>query len=319
MEWPAELDATHARHRRGATTVIVRRDWADALPVERMLDGAPRSAWGRPVAHALAGRGAIDVVETARGPIVAKALQRGGVLGALARRTFFDPMRPLREAAVAEALRRRGVDTPPVVAVRIRRAWPGWTLELATARRTDARDLLEVLVARGAGGAHGLARALGRTLRRLHDLGLRHRDLQLKNLLVPDAVLEGDPDVALVVLDLDRCTLGPALRETERARALARLGRWLAKRGRLDAATRWRSRVVVRAYVEAGAGDAAPVATRPHEPQDAGDEPGEPGPDASSRPVDPAGEARAAAVRLWHATRVRLVRDVRWHSRFWGR
>jgi len=310
MERPAELEATHARFRRGGTTLVVHRDWQAALPVEAMLAGAPRRAWGRPLAHDLVGRASIDVLDTDAGPIVAKELRRGGLIGGLLRRTFLDPRRPLREAAVAEALRRAGVDTPPVVAVRVRRAGIGWRIETATARRGDARDLLDVLAARGPVGPPALAPALGRTLRRLHDLGLRHRDLQVKNLLVPRALLDGDGAAALVVIDLDRCALGSPLGEGERARSLARLGRSLVKHGFGGPAAAWRSRAVVRAY--SGVADGAPAARAEGA---AGAAPaGRPG---GGRPTGDDARARAAARALWRASRARLARAVRWHARFW--
>jgi hypothetical protein len=123
------------------------------------------------------------------------------------------------------------VATPPVIAARATRVLPLlWKLEVATARLPAEGDLLDVLRARGS--VPGLALAAGRTLRHAHDAGLRHRDLQVKNLLVPagfpGAGGASDP-VALVVLDLDRCDVGAPLVEEERIAALARFARSLVK------------------------------------------------------------------------------------------
>jgi 3-deoxy-D-manno-octulosonic acid kinase len=67
-----------------------------------------------------------------------------------------------------------------------------------------------------------IAAALATGLRRLHDAGLRHPDLNLGNVLVLDA--EGGPIVAFVDLDRARLDEGPLDRRTRR-RSLLRLRR----------------------------------------------------------------------------------------------
>lgn len=245
---PPILQASHRLLVRGGVRLLVRRDWEAALPVESMLDGAPLEAWGPPVPHALRGRGAVHVLSTPRGDVVAKRLSRGGVVGALARHSYADPARPLREAAAAEELAARGLRTPPVVAARATRTGALWGLDVATARVPAEGDLLESLQARGPQPA--LVLAAGRTLRRAHDAGLRHRDLQVKNLLVPAGFPGpgGPSDPAdLVLLDLDRCAVGGPLDDLERVASLARFARSLAKHGLLERPGA-AARLFVRAY-----------------------------------------------------------------------
>jgi len=235
---PPSLQGSHRLLVRGAVRLLVRRDWEPALPLERLLNGAPLEAWGRSVPHALRGRGAVHVLATPRGEIVAKRLQRGGMFGGVLRGLYADASRSLREAQAAEMLAARGVATPPVIAARATRVIPTlWKLEVATARLRAEGDLLDVLRARGS--VPGLALSAGRTLKRAHDAGLRHRDLQVKNLLVPagfpGAGGAGEP-AALVVLDLDRCDVGAPLGEEERIAALARFARSLVKQKVLPAA-----------------------------------------------------------------------------------
>jgi hypothetical protein len=252
----AELAETHVLYARGGVSLLLHRAWEGALPVEQMLAGAPLSDWGDAVPHALSGRGEILVLSTARGEIVAKRLGRGGLLSGLARHLFLDARRGWREAEVAEDLRRAGWATPAVVAARsTRRVGLLHELEIATARVDGAVDLLAAL--RADGPTDGLARATGRTLRGLHDAGLRHRDLQARNLLVPDGFPgsggAADPD-ALIVIDLDRCRMGAPLDGTERIAAWARLGRSLVKtgilpsRGPADSRALAACRAALRAY-----------------------------------------------------------------------
>jgi tRNA A-37 threonylcarbamoyl transferase component Bud32 len=252
-ELPPSLRESHRLLSRGGVRLLVRRDWEAALPVEAMLDGAPLAEWGTPVAHDLSGRGAIHVLATPRGEIVAKQMQRGGLAGGLLRRRFLDPERPVREAEAAELLAARGLLTPPVVAARASLAGGLWVLELATARLAAQGDLLAVL--RSGLAAPGLAAALGRTLRAAHDAGLRHRDLQVKNLLVLEA-----PAPAVAILDLDRCSVGAPLGTEERIAELARLGRSLVKHGVLPPAGALRS--FARAYAADGEPRAAELLRR---------------------------------------------------------
>jgi tRNA A-37 threonylcarbamoyl transferase component Bud32 len=219
------LESTHDVRRRGPIRVAVRRDWAPALPMDEMLAGAPLRAWGTPLAHELQGRAAIEVLETPAGQIVAKTLTRGGLLGGWLPDLFVDGQRPWREALLAEDLAGLGCPTPPVVAVRSTASALGLSrLELATARVDGARDLLDALFADE--DPRPLVRLTGQALRKLHDGGLRHRDLQVKNLLIPR-----DPEDGVVVIDLDRCALGAALDDEERVASLTRFARSLVKRG----------------------------------------------------------------------------------------
>ena len=253
------LDATHRLLRRGRVTVLVRRGWEDALPVDEMLSGAPLHAWGEAVPHSLTGRGGVHVLATLRGEIVAKRLQRGGVLGGFQRTWFADARRPLREALAAERLAQRGCRTPAIVAARVRRGAFGLCrIESATPREAGAVDLLAAL--RGRGDRSALAVAVGRTLRAAHDAGMRHRDLQAKNLLVP-AGFPGPggarEPLPLTILDLDRCSVGRPLTGPQRTAALARLGRSLVKHGVLPGGAGprgvpanglWACRAFFRAY-----------------------------------------------------------------------
>jgi len=233
MDDPAiqSLVGTHQVSCSGPVRLAVRRDWVAALPLRDMLAGAPIRSWGQPLPHDYIGRASIDVLDTAAGALVAKALTRGGVLGPLLPDRFVNWRRPWAEALLAEQLSARGCPTPPVVVVRST-AGPGGLhrLELATARVEGAVDLLEAL--RSQADPRPLAALAGRTLRKLHDAGLRHRDLQVKNLLVRG---DGAPVELAWVIDLDRCRLGQALGQEPRLASLTRFTRSLVKRGVLPA------------------------------------------------------------------------------------
>lgn len=274
------LAPTHEVRERGPVRLALRRDWLEVLPAEALLDDLPLERWGRPVPdHGLRGRGAVHVLATDAGELVAKRVGRGGLLGRWLPDRYLDGLRGFREALLAERLVAAGVATPPRVVVRSVRVGGLHRWETASARLPAARDLQAVLEQEPADGRPALALRVGAFLRRLHDAGLAHRDLQVKNLLLS---AEGRP----WILDLDGCRLVPGGLDGPRALAsLARFGRSLVKRGLLEAPT---------------AGAPAPASVR-----------------AFWRGYGArAGQGRAAA--LAEVDR-RLRRQLRWHALLWGR
>ncbi|MFO0689260.1 MAG: lipopolysaccharide kinase InaA family protein [Myxococcota bacterium] len=179
--------------------------------------------------------------------------RHGGVFGAWLGDRFRSPERARRELAIWLALRRRGVDLPTPVAAIATRDAVFWRCHFAVLERSGARDGLAWLEAdpdpatlrRG-------AVAFARALRRLHDAGVVHGDLHLRNLLferVGADAAGGETDggaLACLFVDLDRARTLDAVPPRERLAELARLARSLEKHGlapRVDA--RLRARVVV--------------------------------------------------------------------------
>ncbi|MFT7463942.1 MAG: hypothetical protein ACI9EF_002290 [Pseudohongiellaceae bacterium] len=230
---PPDLQSTHRVQHHKGVTLVVHRDWCAHLSVEALQAGAPLEQWGQPVLnHGLVGRAQLHVLDTPGGQLVAKALSRGGLLGGVLPGLYMDSWRPVREAALAESLKAQGVPTATVVVARSARATAGlYRCEIATARLPGTVDLLDALVSRPVAEWTELAGAVGRTLGRLHEVGLVHRDMQVKNLLV-GAGFERQ-DSLLPVIDLDGCEMVGQLGRRERLAALARFARSLVKRGLL--------------------------------------------------------------------------------------
>lgn len=123
-----------------------------------------------------------------------------------------------RAMVAEEALFHRGFRGPRVVAALRDRDMPGRSL-LVMRREKHAVPVEEMVAALAPRAAHEAAGHLGRTLRRMHDRGLRHRDLKKDNVL---ATPDGRD---FVFLDLDGVReKGRALAWDLRARDLATLG-----------------------------------------------------------------------------------------------
>jgi len=156
-----------------------------------------------------------------------------------AHRPWFDLVRgsrAVRAHRAAHALRLRGLATPGVVAV-LEAGRPPRASLLVLERVAGGRPLEEAAARAAPAEARALAALLGRRLRRMHDWGLRHRDLKKDNLLVAAAGGE------LVFLDLDGVSerRGGGVPWALRARDLGNLAASLADRRAVPTTLRLRA------------------------------------------------------------------------------
>jgi 3-deoxy-D-manno-octulosonic acid kinase len=178
------------------------------------------------------GRGAAPSVSLRRDThVVLRRYQHGGLLGGLTRALYLGPGRALEELHVTARAEASGAPVPHVLCLAL---WPAagplWSALIGTREERGARDLLDALGAESDSRARlTLLREVGAAVRRLHDAGVDHRDLQLRNILV----VEQNGARRIVVVDLDRAVyhsrhrLAPRLR----ARNLGRLTRSAVKAG----------------------------------------------------------------------------------------
>lgn len=171
------------------------------------------------------GRGGVRYAPGEHGRTVIRHYRRGGlvarVLGDRFLYTGAPRTRPVREFAVLAAAHALGLPVPRPVAAQFLRGAVFYRADLATAAIEPALTLASLV-------AHGeLAgfewRALGRTIRRFHDAGVWHADLNAHNVLRDDGG-------AFWILDFDRGWLAPPRDHWRRAN-LARLERSLRKVG----------------------------------------------------------------------------------------
>ena len=182
------------------------------------LDRGP--GWERLLAagDGATGRGASAVVARGASPAWRlKRMRRGGLTARLWGDRYPFPGRLVAMLAASGEARRRGIATPAAVALLVERdAFPLVRGFLAIEEIAGAEDLAR-RARRGALSEADVAAAM-RAVRRMHDAGMDHPDLNLGNILV-------GPEGAHVI-DLDRVTFeaGP-LSRARRERALTRLAR----------------------------------------------------------------------------------------------
>ncbi|HVO93155.1 MAG TPA: lipopolysaccharide kinase InaA family protein [Terriglobales bacterium] len=136
-----------------------------------------------------------------------RSYQHGGFFRHLTRDCFFTwPPRPFRELTITEELRLRGIRTVEVYGACVvplyGPIYRGW---LVTKELTNSQDLWTAL--RGdfidQAGLPAILKAVAVTLRALHEEGVYHSDLNLKNILVR---MESN-GVAGYVIDFDKARL----------------------------------------------------------------------------------------------------------------
>lgn len=185
------------------------------------IAGSPRTA--------AAGRGAVARLRIPQGTaLVMKRLLRGGLAARLWRGHMLGRCRLLRNLSVPHEAIGRGIATPQAVALLLVRAAPGlyrgW---LAVEEQAGTRDLGAAL-SDGAERAEPAMQAALAAVRRAHDRGLVHPDLNLGNLLLAGSSETG---YRATLIDLDRARLvAGAVPAASRRRMLQRLERSYVKR-----------------------------------------------------------------------------------------
>jgi len=198
--------------------------------------GAAGRAGAAPGAGSARGRGELFEAADDRGRVlVVKALRRGGLPAKLGRGTY-GRARLLAEMAILHEAAVRGVPTAPLVfgaliqssAAKAEKPEKGAAC-LATVKFDDAVTLGSVLEERrsGRGSLSHRKRAIGsagRAVRRAHDLGLDHADLNIGNILVRRAEPGGAAHrIGAIVIDLGVSALRTILAPGRRAANLLRL------------------------------------------------------------------------------------------------
>ena len=236
------------------------------------------AAAASPGARALRGRGRVHVVPAPSGPWpadtrwVVRHYRRGGAVARLmGDRYLWSPSpRPVREYRAIGAVEALGIPTPAAVGAATYPAGPFYRGDLVTEWVPGSRDLAAVLFGAAqldgtwasggpggepvpvAGEAEGAAalEAAGALVRCLHDRGVEHADLNLKNILIAPGDPAADPRGAGAagrrawIIDLDRARVRGRVSPAGRRRMLDRFDRslrkWEARRG-VRAPAAWRS------------------------------------------------------------------------------
>ncbi len=163
--------------------------------------------------------------------LLVRQYAHGGALGGILGTVFPGSARMVHELRVAAYARRMDVPTARPVAVRLERVFgPFVRAHYVTENVYGTADLLGLCASLGAErpGPARRRRLTGRiaaAVSSMHDAGILHADLNLKNVLVRDAFDE--PEV--FIIDFDKARLVPGLSLRQRMSNLLRLDRSVVK------------------------------------------------------------------------------------------
>ncbi|OLO08669.1 3-deoxy-D-manno-octulosonic acid kinase [Salinicola sp. MH3R3-1] len=166
------------------------------------------------------GRGASQFLEIDEHQWVLRPYRRGGMVAKVSRADYLwtglERTRGFREMRLTRALFEQGLPVPAPVATLVVRHGLSYRAALITERLANSQALAERL----AEASPALLADVGATIRRFHDAGLDHVDLNARNLLV-------SADDKIWLIDFDRCRLRP--QGAWRQRNLSRLKRSLER------------------------------------------------------------------------------------------
>jgi len=167
------------------------------------------------------GRGTVLRFPYLDGHGLLRKYQRGGAIRFLLKDRYLLHNRPLRELRLHAYLYDKGFRVPKPLGVAWERRGICFTGAIAT-REVPSVNLQQYLRSQPASEDEVL-RQCGRLIRAMHDLGVFHADLQIRNILVA-------PDGPLII-DFDNAALYEKLGRWRRSMNLLRLRRSFAKNG----------------------------------------------------------------------------------------
>jgi len=150
------------------------------------------------------GRGSAWFIETAHGPVVLRHYLRGGWAATLSRKSYFftgvPRSRPFREYHLLAELYALGLPVPRPVAALCEHHGLISTGAIMMACITSSKTLADLLVSDD--HAEGLWASVGKCIRKFHDAGVWHADLNARNILL-------DSDFQVFLIDFDRARFRP--------------------------------------------------------------------------------------------------------------
>ncbi len=179
----------------------------------------------------LRGRSMIRIIKP---DLVVRTLMHGGFFRKITGKNFVSPARTLREMMISSFLVSHGVRTPEILGSRILERGFFCNIDVVSRLVPDSNDLLAYLESDRNDSRQVLMDA-GKIIRILHDLGVYHADLHIKNMLI-------DGSSFLWILDLDKAyrfsILPDFLKRINVNRFFRSLDKWKAK-GKIHLPADW--------------------------------------------------------------------------------
>lgn len=235
MHAPAvALPAGFVRFAAGPSEVVCARHVADAVREAMNAGTLYRYGEQHPQARSLAGRGVAYAVPLPNDVerVVIRHNRHGGLLAPLTGDLFLSPTRAPLELRTSVLLQTRGVPTPKMLGYVRYAAAPGFErADVITREVPNSFDLSAALLSDDAATRERALAATSRLVRALNRVAARHRDLNVKNVLLHQGA---QSSLDALVLDVDQVTFsatGESVVEANLARLLRSARKWQALHG----------------------------------------------------------------------------------------
>ena len=206
----------------GAWTVVIRPDWKSWL-LEDLVDDFRRVDSTRRKSHAH-GRVEHFSYQPRHAParVFVRRAAHGGLFGAVMGGVYAGIKRPLRELRAAQVARGAGVNVAEPLAVLATRVFgPFYRLTIVSREVENASNLLALRSELTTSRKRELIERVADEMRRLHEAGVYHADLTLKNILVHGS--------SVTIIDLDKARLLGHRDQRMDIRNISRLNRSVVK------------------------------------------------------------------------------------------
>ena len=185
---------------RGSHTVLIRPEWKACL-LDDLLGDFDRV---EPSRRRLYSHGRVAhfsyLPDNAPARVFVRNARRGGLIGAVLGGLYTAVERPLQELRAATAARNAGVGVPEPLAVRATRVGGRfYRFTVITREVENAQDLLTFAGGSSTDRKREVLNRVADEMRRLHEAGVYHADLTLKNILLSGT--------AVYIIDLDKARI----------------------------------------------------------------------------------------------------------------
>jgi 3-deoxy-D-manno-octulosonic acid kinase len=163
--------------------------------------------------------------------LIVRDYKHGGLLGKLFGSYFCNGNRPLHELYLNEIAFQKGVPCAEVIAITKKKVWGIFYKSTFISKEiSGADDLIQFLQKSSLEYLQRMKKsimsALARSIRKMHDCGIYHADLHLKNILVKK---DSNGRFQIYIIDLDKSVIFDKLNVGQRIKNLIRLDRSLEK------------------------------------------------------------------------------------------
>lgn len=237
---PENLLSAFSIVKRGETTFYVKNKYKDvllnldigSLRKEAIEKGDIRS--GREP-HAV-----IHIPELADERIIIRHSRHGGLFGHIAGDIFCKGNRFINELIASETAIEKGVNTAEIIGVIKHRAFGTfYRIDVLSKEISNSLDLIELLTNPPQmlkfNDRKNIIEVVAQTIRKMHNAGLYHTDLHLKNILIQHTP---DNDFKAYIIDMDKAKTMDVVSTKLRMRNLSRLDRSVEK---LKALAKWKN------------------------------------------------------------------------------